>query len=196
MNNQRVYPWQGGPLLAASLRKLIHNPRRINEPYLSEGMTAMDIGPGMGFFTIPMAQLAGKQGKVIAVDLQPEMLAGLDKNAKKAGIDNITLHPCTSDSLNIAQWDGSVDYVLIMMMLHEVPDPDRLIREVYNVLAPDGKILFSEPVGHVKKEKFESSVAMIQKSGFSIIATPKILFCRSAVFQKEGKAYQSSRNKA
>jgi ubiquinone/menaquinone biosynthesis C-methylase UbiE len=168
-----------------SLRKLIHNPRRIIEPYLSEGMAAMDIGPGMGFFTIPMAEITGKHGKVIAVDLQPEMLSGLEKNAQKAGVENITFHPCASGSLNIGLWDGSIDFVLIMMMLHEVPDPDRLIHEVYSAMAPGGKLLFSEPVGHVNKAKFESSVAMIQKTGFNLIASPKVHFCRSAVFQKE-----------
>ena len=185
MNNQGVCPWQGGPLLAASLRKLVHNPRRILGPYLSEGMTAMDIGSGMGFFTIPMAELAGKQGKVIAVDLQPEMLTGLEKNARKAGVDNIIPHQCATGSLNIGQWDGIVNFALIMMMLHEVPDPDRLVREVYGALAPGGKLMFSEPVGHVNNKKFQASVTMIQKTKFSVIATPGIRFCRSVVFQKE-----------
>jgi ubiquinone/menaquinone biosynthesis C-methylase UbiE len=149
-------------------------------------MTVMDIGCGVGFFTIPMAEIIGKQGKVIAVDLQPEMLAGLEKTARKTNVDNITLHQCASDSLNIGQWDGTVNFVLIMMMLHEVPDPDRLIREVYCAVAPGGKLLFSEPIGHVNNEKFQSSVDMIQKTGFSIVATPKVRICHSAVFQKEG----------
>ena len=184
MSKDHICPWQGGPLLAASLRKLAHNPRRIVGPYLSEGMTAMDIGCGMGFFTIPMSGITGKNGKIIAVDLQPEMLAGLQKNAQKAGVDNITLHQCGYDTLNIKQWDESVGFVLIMMMLHEVPDADRLIREVHDALAPGGKLLFSEPIGHVNKEKFQHSVSMIQQTGLSMVASPKIHLCRSAVFQK------------
>ncbi|MCL1981939.1 MAG: class I SAM-dependent methyltransferase, partial [Clostridiales bacterium] len=191
MAKHHVCPWRGGPLLTASLRKLVHNPRRIVGPYLSEGMTAMDIGSGMGFFTIPIAGMLGKQGKVIAVDLQPEMLAGLQKNAQKAGSVNVTAHQCGNDSLNIRQWDSTVDFVLIFMMLHEVPDADRLIREVYEALAPDGKLLFSEPIVHVGHKKFRDSVAMIKQSGFRIIATPKINLCRSVVFQavKGGHAY-------
>jgi 2-polyprenyl-3-methyl-5-hydroxy-6-metoxy-1,4-benzoquinol methylase len=113
------------------------------------------------------------------------MLAGLGRNAQKAGADSIVLHQCTTDSLNIGQWDCAIDFVLIMMMLHEVPDPDRLMREVYSAVAPGGKMLFSEPVGHVNKAKFETSVAMIQETGFILAASPKIHFCRSAVFQKE-----------
>ena len=184
MNQEHICPWQSGPILAASLRKLVHNPRRIVEPYLSEGMTAIDIGCGMGFFTIPMSGITGKQGKVIAVDLQKEMLAGLQKNAQRAGADNIVLHQCGYDSLNIKQWYESVDFALIFMMLHEVPDADRLIREVYGALAPGGKLLFSEPIVHVNKSKFQHSVSMIQQQGFNMIATPRINICRSVAFQK------------
>jgi hypothetical protein len=57
---------------------------------------------------------------------------------------------------------------------------------MYCAVAPGGKLLFSEPIGHVNNEKFQSSVSMIQKTGFSIVATPKVRICRSAVFQKEG----------
>jgi len=184
MNHEKICPWQGGPILMASVRKLAHNPRRIVAPYLSEGMTAMDIGCGMGFFTIPMAGITGGQGKVIAVDLQPEMLAGLQKNAQKAGVENIAFHQCDYDSLKVQQWAGSVDFVLIFMMLHEVPDADRLIREVYDALAPGGRLLFSEPIVHVGHEKYQQSVSMIQQTGLNIIASPKIHLCRSAVFQK------------
>ena len=184
MANQRVCPWHSGPLLMTSLRKLAHNPHHIVQPYLFEGMTAMDIGSGMGFFTIPMAGITGKQGKVIAVDLQPEMLAGLEINANKSGIDNIILHQCGHNSLNIMQWNNTVDFVLIMMMLHEVPDAKRLIHEVYNVVAPGGKLLFSEPVGHVSRKQFQSSVSLMEQAGFKIVTFPKINFCRSAVFQK------------
>ena len=185
MNKQHICPWQGGPILNSSFRKLVHNPRRIIETHMSAGMAAMDIGCGMGFFTIPMSGITGKQGEVIAVDLQPEMLAGLQRNAEKAGVDNITYHQCGQNSLNIGQWDEAVDFVLIMMMLHEAPDADRLIREVYDALAPGGKLLFSEPIVHVSKEQFRQSVTMIQQTGFSVIASPKIHLCRSAVFQKK-----------
>ena len=187
MNDNHICHWQGGSLLAASIRKAVHNPYRIISPYLSEGMTAMDIGPGMGFFTIPMSGITGKHGKVIAVDLQPEMLAGLQKKAQKAGCENITLHQCRYNSLNIKQWSGIVDFALIFMMLHEVPDAERLIREVYDTLASDGKLFFAEPVGHVSNEKYLQSVSMIQQTGFTVIASPKIILCRSKVFQKRNK---------
>ena len=184
MKQHHICPWQGGPILTAGLRKLLHNPYRIMSPFLSEGMTAMDIGCGMGFFTIPMSNITGSRGKVIAVDLQPEMLAGLQMNAQKAGCENITFHQCAYNSLNIGQWEKAIDFALVFMMLHEVSDAERLVRELCEALAPGGKLLFAEPVVHVGKRSFQKSVSMIQQSGLEIIGSLKIPICRSVVFQK------------
>ena len=185
MKRNDICSYKLGPALMASARKLLHNPARIIRPYLSEGMTAMDVGCGMGFFTLPMSDITGKSGKVIAVDIQPEMLAGLQRNTQKAGLENITVHQAKHDTLDIGQWNGTVDFALFFMMLHEVPDAERLIREVYDVLAPGGKLLFAEPVIHVSSIAFKQSVSMIQQAGFDIIGVPRIPICRSAVFQKE-----------
>ena len=169
----------------ASARKLLHNPARIIRPYLSEGMTAMDVGCGMGYFTLPMSDITGKKGKVIAVDIQPEMLTGLQRNAQIARCENITVHQAGHDTLDIKQWIGTVDFALIFMMLHEVPDAERFIREVYDALSPGGKVLFAEPVIHVSGTALKQSVSMIQQAGFDIIGVPRIPICRSVVFQKE-----------
>ena len=179
-----VCPWQYGALLTIGFRKWMHVPERIVGPYLTEGMTAMDIGCGMGYFTIPMSKLTGDTGKVIAVDLQPEMLAGALKNAEIAGRANITAHQCKVNSLGAEQWNGSVDFVILFMMLHEVPDTERMIREAYDVLAPGGKLLFAEPVLHVGRKKYEHSLSLFKQTGLNIIATPKIKICRAVVFQK------------
>ena len=184
MKKYHVCPWQHGSLLTISARKLLTNPRRITEPYISAGMTIMDIGCGMGFFTIPMSDIVGKQGKVIAVDLQPEMLEGMKKNAQKVGNRNITAHVCSIQSLNVELWNGMIDFALMFWMLHEVPDAERLIREIYDVLTPTGILLFAEPVVHVGREKYKKSLDMIKQSGFTVIASPKIPICRAAVLQK------------
>ena len=181
-NKHFVCPWQAGPILTSSIRKLAHNPKRIISPYVSEGMIAMDIGCGMGFFTLPMSCMVGKNGKVIAVDLQSEMLEGLKKNAVKAGADNIIPHQCAQNSLRIEQWKGTVDFVSVFYMLHEVPDPERLLNELRTVMSSKGKLLFVEPVVHVRAATFQKSVKMITGCGFSAVETLKITFSRAVLF--------------
>ena len=74
----------------------------------------------MGYFSIPLAQLVGSQGKVICIDLQQQMLDGLRRRAEKAGVlDTIAMHRCEPTRLGLPE---PVDFVLAFWMLHEVPD--------------------------------------------------------------------------
>ena len=58
-------------LLACPLRRLIHDPEAILRPYLAPCMTVLEIGPGMGFFTVPMASMIGPSGRIVCVDVEP-----------------------------------------------------------------------------------------------------------------------------
>ncbi len=179
-----VCPWQSGPALAIGLRKVVHNPNKLLRPYLSNGMTAMDIGCGMGYFTLPMAEMVGDDGAVIAVDLQQEMLNGMLAAAKKKKIARITAHRCTADSLGIARWNDRIDFALLFMMLHEVPKPENLIFELRAALHDGGTLFFAEPIGHVGKEQFAASLSMMERNGFAVIKTPRVRICRAAVLRK------------
>ena len=64
------------------VRRLIQNPKRIIGEYIQKGDTIIDLGCGPGYFSIDMAELTGDTGKVIAVDLQKEMLAKVGKKAR------------------------------------------------------------------------------------------------------------------
>jgi len=73
--------------------KLFQNPERYSDAYVKPGWTVLDVGPGMGYFTIPLAKLVGVTGKVIAADLQQQMLDGIQHRAIKAGVqERIQLH--------------------------------------------------------------------------------------------------------
>ena len=87
-----ICPWWGGYFIDNPLRRLLHNPEKIVGPYVQPGMTVMDVGCGMGFFSIAMAKMVGDSGRVIAVDLQQKMLDVLRQRATKAGVaDRIRL---------------------------------------------------------------------------------------------------------
>lgn len=185
MKKTDVCPWQAGPVLMMSFRKLFHNPKKITGGYLSGGMTVLDIGCGMGYFTIPMAEIVGDNGKVIAVDLQSGMLDGLKRNSDKAGVKNIIAHQCEKNTLALDEWAGKIDFALIFWMLHEVPDSQRLILEVRSALSEHGVLLFSEPtLGHVSAEQFGKSLDIITATGFKIKTSPKVTLGRTVLLEK------------
>ena len=98
----RVCPVERAGSLDTKIRRIFQNPRRILSPFVSEGMTAVDLGCGPGFFTIDMALLAGRSGRVIAVDLQEGMLEKLrEKIAGTELEERITLHRCEQQSIRL-----------------------------------------------------------------------------------------------
>lgn len=177
-------PWVGR-LMVSPLRKLMHNPNKILAPFIKIENTILEIGPGMGFFSIPMANLTGKNGKIYCVDIQKPMLNALSERAKKYNVSNqiITLH-CLQNGLNIGHLKQQIDFILLFAVVHEIPDKQQLFKECYEVLKPDGKILFSEPKGHVKQEDWDLSLSYAQNAGFNLEATENIRGSISMVLVK------------
>lgn len=163
---QHVCPWWVGYLLASPIRRMMQDPEELLRPYLWSGMTVLEPGPGMGFFTIPMAQMIGETGRVIAVDIQPRMLAALRRRAKKAGvaarIEPRLAHP---GALGIADLDGQVDFVLACAVVHEMPSVESFFHEAATALNAEGRLLFVEPAGHVTPQLFERELEAARRCG-------------------------------
>jgi ubiquinone/menaquinone biosynthesis C-methylase UbiE len=153
-------------------------------PYIESGMTVLEVGPAMGFFTIPMAGLVGDGGCVIAADLQAKMLAGLKRRAAAACRENIIFHQCRVDSLCLEERRQQADFTLIFWMLHEVPDAPRLVREVHETMVSGGRLLFAEPWLHVSRAAYDRNVETIEKAGFDVVGRPEIVFSFSTLFCK------------
>jgi ubiquinone/menaquinone biosynthesis C-methylase UbiE len=177
-----VCPWWGGYFIDNPLRRLLHNPEKIVGPYIRPGMTVMDVGCGMGLFSIVMAKLVGDHGRVIAVDLQQKMLDVLRRRAEKVGVaDRIQLHKCEQDRLGV---DAQADFTLALMMVHEVPDQRRLLGEIHGCLKPGGKLLVAEPKIHVPGQAFQQTVAEAEALGFRVAEQPPVRWCRAVVLEK------------
>ncbi len=89
----RVCPVERAGTLDSSVRRWLHNPEKILKPYIHEGMAVLDIGCGPGAFTIDIAQMVGKSGRVIAADLQEGMLQKLREKIQGTALEErITLH--------------------------------------------------------------------------------------------------------
>ena len=177
-----VCPWWRGYLLAHPLRTLVQDPREILSPYVTPGMTVLEPGPGRGFFTVELARLVGEKGKVVAVDLQPRMLAGVRKRATKAGLaGRVETRQAGETSLGIDDLAGKADFALVFALLHEVPDQQRFLSQVACALAPGRKALLSEPTGHVSKPSFLASLEIAARCGLALESEPRIWRSLSAL---------------
>lgn len=180
---QHVCPWWLAYTFDNPARWLFHKPEKIFSPYLKEGVTAIDIGCGMGYFSIAMAKIVGETGKIISVDVQQKMLDILIKRAKKAGVANrITTFLC--DEKNIAI-NEKVDFALTFWMVHETPDELNFLQQVHSILKKSGKLLFAEPKMHVTFIEFKKTLSLAQELGFKRIDSPQIYFSHTAVLEKQ-----------
>lgn len=146
------------------VRRLVQNPQRILAGLVRRGDACLDLGCGIGYFTIPMADMVGPSGSVTAVDLQPRMLAGVRRRARQAGLlDRIRLHEADASGMHL---EGSFDFALAFWMVHEAPDPEALFGRLHLALRPAGRLLLVEPKGHVRRVAFERTVSSAERAGF------------------------------
>ena len=181
----RVCPWWIGYLLASPIRKFFENPRKIIGDYVKPGMAVLDVGCAMGYFSLRAARAVEPEGKVFAIDLQPRMINSLKRRAKRKGLsDRIDARVCGVNSLGIDDLHEKIDFALVIHVLHEVPDPARLMAEIFASLKPNARMLILEPKGHVSEEGFEETGAAAEKAGFKFIKSPTARRSRSALFAR------------
>ena len=182
---QHGCPWWLGFLLVNPLRRLWQDPGKVLAPYVREGMTVLEPGPGMGFFTLELARLVGPSGRVVALDIQPRMLAGLKRRASRAGLlRRLDTRLVSANTLGLADLDGGVDFTLAFGVVHELPAVEPFFAEVAKASKAGAGLLFAEPADHVKMPDFEAELQAATRAGFELVGRLSIWRSRAACLRK------------
>ena len=183
---EHVCPWWLGYLLASPIRKWIsEDPETLLRPYVRQEMTVLEPGPGMGFFTLPLARLVGPSGRVIAVDIQSKMLDNLRRRARKAGLlDRIETRLAGAEGMRVDDFAGTVDFVLAFAVVHEMPSAAAFFGEAASALTRGGMLLLAEPAGHVSSETFAAELEAAQMAGLAEISRPPVRRSRAALLKR------------
>ena len=183
---KRICPWWLGYVLASPIRHWFgSDPSTIMAPYIREGMTVFEPGPGMGYFTLELARRVGESGRVIAADIQPRMIAGLKRRAAKAALlDRIDARLVSAESMKLTDLIGKIDFTLAFAMVHEMPSAIQFFVESAALSKPGASLLLAEPAGHVKDEAFEAELQNAMQAGFVATGRPTIRRSHAALLTK------------
>jgi ubiquinone/menaquinone biosynthesis C-methylase UbiE len=168
-------PGWAAPFMGSPLRRLLENPEKLLEPWVEAGMTALDVGCATGFFSLPLARMVGERGRVLCVDVEPRMIRGLVRRARRAGLtDRIEPILCGENDLGLGGREGAVDLAVAIHSIHELPDIEQGLRQVAAALRPGGRLLLIEPRGHVSKATWEYELAVAQALGLAVTRRPSL----------------------
>lgn len=119
-----------------------HTEQLVRELGVGRGQVVADIGAGTGYHSRRLAKLVGPQGKIMAVDIQPEMLFVLTNSAARLGLTNITAILGTETDPRLPP--RSVDLVLLVDVYHEFAFPYEMMQNICRALRPAGRVAFVE----------------------------------------------------
>ena len=172
--------------LDTGLRRFLYRPNRLAERYVKQGFRVLDFGCGPGFFTREFAKRVGELGQVFSGDLQGEMLKILREKLEPEGLmPRITTHQCRPDSISLPpDLNGTFDAAFTIFVVHEVPDPAKLFREIALLLKLGGMLFYTEPPFIVSGKEFRENLALAEEAGLWQVER-SFFFKPGAVLRKE-----------
>ncbi len=139
----RVMSWRGWRWLLRPDRDLWEQPERVLDALrIRPGQTVADIGTGVGYFAVRLAQRVGPTGTVYAVDIQPEMIRMLKQRLDQFNIRNVVPVLSTPDDPKLPP--SSVELALMVDVYHEIQNPDALMKRLAQALTPQGRLALIE----------------------------------------------------
>jgi len=157
----------------ASLDWLVDNPVRRYYMYpaldrvgIRPGERVLELGPGPGAFTVDAAQRVGPEGRLVAVDIQPKMIAQVEKRVHQAGLTNVETH--VADAYHLPLDDASMDRAFLVTVLPEIPDQARALAELRRVLKSGGLLSITEEFADPDYPFAFETIRRVETAGFSL----------------------------
>jgi SAM-dependent methyltransferase len=157
----------------AALDWLVDNPIRrwemrpvLDRVGIRPGERVLELGPGPGAFTMEAARRVGAQGRLVAVDIQPKMIAQVEKRVREAGLTNVETH--VADAYHLPLDDASVDRAFLVTVLPEVPDQSRALAELRRVIKPGGLLSITEEFFDPDYPFAFETIRRVEAAGFSL----------------------------
>jgi SAM-dependent methyltransferase len=172
--------------LDTRFRRFLYRPDRLAERFVKPGSNVIDFGCGPGFFTREFAKRVGDSGHVFSVELQEEMLRIVrEKMAAEDLLPRITTYRCEPDSINLSpDLMGTFDAAFTIFVVHEVPDPATLFRELALLLKPGGTLFYTEPPFIVSGKEFRENLTRAEEVGFRQVDRFLYFVNRAVVLRK------------
>jgi cyclopropane fatty-acyl-phospholipid synthase-like methyltransferase len=163
---------------------------------LKPGMTVCDMGCGNGFYTLRVAQKVAPEGRVLAVEIQPEMLTLLRERASQAKINNIK--PILGTLIDPQLEPGSCDMILCVDVYHEFSHPEHMLRAMRKALKPKGRLVLVEfrmedpkvPIKTEHKMSKEQILKELPPNGFKLVEQFDKLPWQHVMFFERDEAFE------
>lgn len=162
------------------------------------GEAVCDMGCGNGYYTLELARRTGERGKVLAVDIQPEMLSLLNQRAQKADIRNI--EPILGTLVDPKLPAGALDLILLVDVYHEFSHPEHMLRAMRKSLKPDGRLVLVEfrledpdvPIKLLHKMSKKQIMKELPPNGFKLVEQYDELPWQHVMFFQRDETWQEN----
>ena len=159
-----VFPHRYAFTLLLPFRNIFLSPKKLIQRLdLKDEHTVLEIGPGPGYFSVNTAKTL-KNGKLVLLDIQKEMLDFAKKRLKKRKIENVEYILC--NGVNFDLDNESFDRVFMVTVIGEIENKENYLREIHRVLKNDGMLSISESAGDPDKLSVEELKSLVSANGF------------------------------
>ncbi len=193
---------QPAPVMGAAGADWLTRPERIQEEDpdrmlaaldVKKGSVVADIGAGVGYHVWRLSEIVGPAGKVIAEDIQPEMLRMLKKNIDDRKLQNVDIILGTPTDPKLPE--NKLDLVLMVDVYHEFSDPVTMMRHIRTALKPDGRVVLVEfrkedpnvPILPLHKMSVQDVRSELEPLGFKFQRSLEFLPWQHIIFFTNGK---------